>query len=203
MIQKRWFRVESDKDGNVLSCTSVDIGIKHRRGALIRFYEAVDDADACSQAKQWWERRQGLTSESRKRNRQRRAQSGVCEASERHGPPAPGRKLCATCLAAAVENGRRTRERHRSGDLEDHRRSPLSDIERLERAREQVARCDNEMKLLAGSWAAVAHWRTLKRLRALGPDGLEAWLIAHIPNYDQLMAKEHATAMEPLAQAAE
>lgn len=50
---------------------------------------------------------------------------------------------------------------------------------------------------------AKVYWNILRKLRMLGADGLEAWLIARIPNYEQLMAKESGAAEEPLAQAAE
>lgn len=88
MIQKKWFRVEHDKDGNILSCEEVDA--KGRAGSVVRFYEAANKADACSQAKAWWERRLQQNREYQRQRRQNNARTGRCQD---HGCALP----CARC----------------------------------------------------------------------------------------------------------
>lgn len=61
MIQKRVFRIEHDpKDGSIRSCQEVDS--KGRNGGIVRYYEALSEAEACSLAKQWWQQRISATS---------------------------------------------------------------------------------------------------------------------------------------------
>jgi hypothetical protein len=53
-LQLKWFRIEQDASGAILSCEEVEA--KGRRGAHVRYYEAVDKAAACDAAKAWYER---------------------------------------------------------------------------------------------------------------------------------------------------
>lgn len=53
VIQKKWFRIEHNADGSLGAVTEVDA--KGRNGSIVRYYESVDAADACRQAKEWYE----------------------------------------------------------------------------------------------------------------------------------------------------
>jgi hypothetical protein len=50
-IQRKWFRVEQDASGAILSCE--EVSTRGSKGAHVRYYEAVDKEDACAQAKAW------------------------------------------------------------------------------------------------------------------------------------------------------
>lgn len=87
MIQKKWFRIETDASGAILSCE--EVSSKGRPGAVVRYYEALTKADACKQARRWSEEQMRLRL---KLHADRRAK-GSCFACD--NPALPGKRSCA------------------------------------------------------------------------------------------------------------
>lgn len=103
-LQLKWFRVEQAADGSILSCEEVDA--KGRRGAHVRYYEAVDKAAACSAAKEWHERHKA---QGRARNKRRRQDPIVREAdiaaARRRQQSKRDVGLCASCGVNPLSTG--------------------------------------------------------------------------------------------------
>jgi len=211
-----WWRVELDKTGAILSCEHAAMGFTGSR--YIRFVEAETKHAACTDAKTWWLLRSERRAGTDRQYRARRKAEGTCINGKGHGPPEPGKTRCANCSRLKAEGERRRHERSSTGGPTDHRRSELDLVERRKATLLRGRRVQQKIIEFAGGNPAYGHWRTLCRLRKLGAAGFEAWLIARIPNYDALMAKEQGAdpgsgvaatvgqgsdAAEPLAAAAE
>lgn len=161
MIQKKWFRVETASDGSILSCEEVEA--KGRSGSVVRFYEAADKADACSQAKEWYERRRQQDREQSAKNRSERKALGLCSRSGCRSKPEKGRSYCARCSANKNEENKLRRQRRRDGDFSDSRIN--AGIQREKHGTQQSYR-----------W-----WLLLQRFDELGPVAFRAWLVSKIP----------------------
>lgn len=190
MIQKKWFSVEHQPGGTLGQVREVEA--KGRNGSVVRFYEATDKADACSQAAQWYLRIKAQQNASQNELRARRIAKGKCTHCEL--PAIPGRRTCARHI-----DRRRNRNKRPPATRPHYATLELAATALREANRASSARHNARI----GGPMAKVYWNILRKLRMLGADGLEAWLIARIPNYEQLMAKESGAAEEPLAQAAE
>lgn len=151
MIQKRWFSVETLADGSIGKVCEVEA--KGRNGSVVRFYEAVDKADACSQAKSWHEadkaRRRSAYSDRVSAN------PGACTLHPRHP------KKCPKC--------KEQRRRIKTGECAK-RRTEVS-AEELLKAKKIRDRISAE----ARTWVSL-----LSRFDALGPVAFRAWLVSRI-----------------------
>lgn len=119
-LQKKWFRIEQDAGGAILSCEEVDS--KGRKGAHVRYYEALDKAQACSDAVAWYEKSAAawriryekrradpaLVKEDSRRATARRdaaIEIGVCSSCRLL--PLVNKHVCAKCRDRFNENRRR------------------------------------------------------------------------------------------------
>jgi hypothetical protein len=107
VIQKRWFRIETAKDGSILNCSEVEA--KGRSGGVVRFYEAVDAADACSQAKAWYINDRNAKREWAAKARAAAKAKGLCVQCKRR-KPFKGKKQCQVCSDMKREIHLRWRE---------------------------------------------------------------------------------------------
>ena len=160
MIQKKWFRIETDSEGNILSCE--EVSSKGRQGAVVRYYEALDKADACKQAKEWANRYRETKRSSMNARRREREANGLCVYCGVR--PSASAQSCRECVAL---NTQRSREL-RLGRVP--RISRLSDTELRERVRDRKRQ---EQKLVAERWGssrAYARYLDLVRLDRSGPE---------------------------------
>lgn len=112
-LQFKWFRIEQDASGAILSCEEVDA--KGRKGAHVRYYEALDKASACSAAMGWYAAYTQVKREKSRTRRTKFAELGLCSSCSR--PKEPGREdvqVCKMCAARAAERQRATKGRRES-----------------------------------------------------------------------------------------
>lgn len=205
MIQKKWFRVETGKDGSVLSCEEVEA--KGRSGAVVRFYEAIDKAAACSAAKSWWEDKLRKAVVSGADRRLRYAKDGLCETCgkspvatdtrDRWGNP---RGRASTQCRACLDKAAHYRELRKAGVRT--RETRLGPDESFRREKERQRRSHEIDRQRAGGSAATFYLRMLKKLDAIGHVAFRAWLVSRIPALQQTQ-EWHPPLEYPMAEAAE
>lgn len=179
MIQKKWFSVEHLKDGSIGKVTEVEA--KGRSGAVVRFYEAADAADACTQAAQWFARSRAQSAAANRRRRDARRADALC--TDCGGTPTPGFVRCEGCRNRSAADMRLSRQGV-------NRRGPLLSPE------EAYARYRSNPTVRLAT--------VLRRFDALGPVAFRAWLVSKIPAMQQTQGEWHPPlAYEPMAQAAE
>lgn len=206
MIQKKWFCVETAADGSVLSCTQVEA--KGRSGAVVRFYEAVDEADACSQAKEWYDRWREGRRIANSRWRIKRAAAGLC-ISQQAGcdkTARPGMRTCQSCSDRTAAAQRRRRERRELGDFRDLRLNPGGAVAVMNTRSENRRRSRRNAASLAGSSYGYFHLLILRKLDELSPGealAFRAWLVSKIPSMQQTRSEWHPPLVESVADAAE
>lgn len=108
MIQKKWFRVETGKDGSVLSCEEVEAKGK-AVGSVVRFYEAADKADACRQAKLWWSHKKEIDRDYSEKRQKIRRKAGLCSRCGKN-PRAKNRVNCEPCQKLRIARAKELAE---------------------------------------------------------------------------------------------
>lgn len=172
MIQKKWFRIETDKDGAILSCE--EVSSKGRQGAVVRYYEALTKADACKQAKEWQRERANRNSANTKERRSRLNAQGKCGICRRAGPISPG-GVCKHCRSAEAKRAKELA----SGAERKIRRyaDPMAALDA-----ERLSKANTRARIVAkwGSTRAYDTWLVLRRLREEGAVALDAFLCSSI-----------------------
>lgn len=172
MIQKKWFSVETLKDGSVGKFCEVEA--KGRNGSVIRFYEAIDAADACSQAKDWHSRRKARDNKLRADKREELRATGVCFRCRKK--PMVNASWCAECRDKANLLRRQLRRGERPVSV-----PRLSADDAFAREKERNARDRERMKEKHGSAAVYRYVILLEKFDRLGPGAFRAWLVSKIP----------------------
>lgn len=170
MIQKKWFRVEQNKDGDILSCDEVEC--KGRQGAIVRYYEAADKAEACSLAKQWADNYRTIQNKHSEKLRNKRADSCLC--LDCGLPALADRSRCEKCLKTDAKKGREYRKRKRLGLPQLLHKLP--DQERWDNRKQQYTKSNNRRSEIWGSSTAHRYFLLLKKLHSLGAEAYEHWL---------------------------
>lgn len=163
MIQKKWFRIETDASGAILSCTEVDS--KGRQGAVVRYYEALTKADACRQAKEWAERFRSNLRASNVRRRDRLLAAGLCKWCGKN--PRVNADHCEECRVRVNKLNNQRRRDRRNGDS-----APRKNLDPIQ-LRENVRASNNRHKdSLRAKWGSESSWVTsclVRHLDTLGP----------------------------------
>lgn len=161
MIQKKWFRVEHQKDGSI-SCDEVEA--KGKNGAVVRYYEALTKEEACYKAKQWWDK----AKERYKEYSANRRASGICSCGK---TARLGMCKCQDCADKSI-NRKRARK---LGVLGSWKRK--SSAEEALKARRDTNAKHN--KLRGGSVGSVCR-TALRKLDSLGHEDFRKWLVSEI-----------------------
>lgn len=114
MIQKKWFRIETDGDCAILSCEEVSSrGKQTKRIVGVRFYYAHNKAEAIRQARSRHVRKRASQSARDARLYKERTALNTCRKCNRQ--PAPNRTRCAFHLKRDAESARRRANLQRKG----------------------------------------------------------------------------------------
>ena len=205
MIQRKWFWIEHLPDGGIGRTGESET--KGRNGSVIRYYEAVDLADACAQAQQWWARKKQTNAEFSARRRKERFARGLCEScgqrpieqsktqknrwgglSVRHHKVA---KKCRECMDRTAELSLERRRGLRPANHPDANTAYAKALEWRERAAAKAI-------AKAGSSTGIVYLRMLTKFDELGAVAFRAWLVSKIP-----AMSETGDPAQPMAQAAE
>ncbi len=157
-LQKKWFRIETGKDGDILSCE--EVSAKGRAGSVVRYYEALDKAEACAAAKAWAEnhrRNQRERSERYLSNPEKRSNRNRSERERRKKIRAGEHRPSSVPPLPAEEKLRRTKERN------DRRNSR---VKRAVQTATKILPSANDMLQIYQSIAAEFDSRTPREFRA-------------------------------------
>lgn len=168
MIQKRWFRIETAKDGSILSCSEVEA--KGKGGGVVRFYEAADAADACAQAKAWYAAERQRCNAGVKQRAAARKARGLCISCK---TPSPDFARCKTCRDRYAEY-----QRLQKSGL-SNKRQAADPVEQLQRKKDRAA----AFKAKKGGSAKYQYSLILSKLDKLSPGeapAFRAWLVGKI-----------------------
>jgi hypothetical protein len=173
MIQKKWFRIETDVSGAIISCAEVDS--KGKQGAVVRYYEALTKADACKQAKEWYASRKKWIAKNVLRRRAIVKDGGCRQCSSPRGSAGTS-NFCRRC---ADELARRQREM-RAGTFV-HTRGPQADSAEsaFEKHKNNLRSKAERIAKIGGSGAARL-LGTLRQFDQLGPDRFRSKLCERI-----------------------
>lgn len=162
-----WWRIELDSSGAIRSCEQVEANAKNTN--LVRFVEASTKAEACSSAKQWWERRKAAQRAARKSLKFERLERGLCLCGK---PIAANRSQsrCEGCLNDFNE----WRSKQRAGET-----TPRTAADPV-RSRENIRKSNARNFKKRGGSAGVYLRRCLKQFDNLGPEKFRAWLVSEI-----------------------
>lgn len=189
------WRVELDKrTGDILRFAKCEPGFTST--TYIRYVEASTAPEACSLAKQWYERHCGMQNARSKRVRDRRRESGLCIYCGHS--PRPGAVACQACTDRNAAHTQAARRRGHAGETIDLRRTLGAEGARAKLRERNAARRRAHPEKNLNLLAHVA----LRALRDLSPGeapAYEAWLVARI---ERARSKNHGVE-EALAQAAE
>ncbi len=169
MIQKKWFRIETDASGAILSCEEVNS--KGRQGATVRYYEALTKAAACSQASKWAAKHREVRNNANRERAERLRSAGLCVTCGRS--PRGNASRCDRCRE---EYNARVRQL-RTGAAP--KISKLSDLALRESTRESAASKNRSMR---AKWGRVGadYYLVLKRFDAIGPEAFRVDLCQRI-----------------------
>lgn len=169
-MQKKWFRIETDASGAILSCDEVDS--KGRQGAIVRYYEALTKAEACEKAKEWAARyRASATAHTMRRQESAKA-NGYC--INCYARPRVNASRCEICRDKF--NARKRELRSGSEPLI----RKLSDDQLLEHVLRKRQRARDKAKQKWGSYRSVEVYLMLSKLDTVGPDAFRAYLCDRI-----------------------
>lgn len=147
MIQKKWFAVEQHADGSLGAVTEAPA--KGRNGSVVRYYEAVDAADACAQAKEWYENYSKVHARGAAAGRARKMAAGKCTNCGINKGPDATRWHCRGC---ADKQNARDRERTRLGCVTLPKKSVnVAEMRDKRRALDEKGR-ERKIKLSGSLW---------------------------------------------------
>lgn len=202
MIQKKWFSVEHLKDGSIGKV--VEVEAKGRSGAVVRFYEAGDAADACSQALAWYARYAEKARDSAREKLRAKRADGLCTGSGCRRQPRDGKSMCRECLEKTSKRSAAIKRRRRAGDSSNLRLHPGGPEGVMNRRIQNSRARHDSIKSLPGGRTANRYRQILDKFDGLGPVAFRVWLVSKIPAMQQTQGEWHPPmAYEPMAQAAE
>lgn len=165
MIQKKWFRIETDASGAILSCE--EVSSKGRQGAIVRYYEALTKADACKQAKEWAARYRSICAASQRKTAHEAKEKGLCIRCRVN--PLVNASHCESCREKARAEHVELRKRRKRGEPV---RTPMP----ADKLRERVAQEQLRYKRKWGGARPYEYARLLKRIDTMGREELRQWV---------------------------
>lgn len=159
---RKWYRVELDSSGAILSCTEVEGA--GRKNSHVRYVEALSAADATSEAKAWYEKVRQQLRDSLNRRRALREKAGKCKSCGKH-PAKRHRKWCAECLGKCATRRAERVARGRPESPEEHAIK---------------AKAHKDARRITYGTEAAARWFDLLRNYDANPSDFRAWLVGKI-----------------------
>lgn len=163
-----WYRVELDGSGAVTATECA--GPSRVNTRHVRYVEAVDAAQACSEVLAWYAKRRRKANERESALRNQNRAAGLCSVVCCKSKPKTGRKQCSLHLKAKADSARR---RYNGAPALIPKTSPEQILANVRK------RTEDAKKITGGSCGTYA--RILGVFDKLGPVAFRAWLVSKIP----------------------
>jgi hypothetical protein len=183
---RKFFRIELDKTGAILSCSEVEASEKG--GKFVRYVEALDAAGACEQVNAWWAARKAAHRASGAARVAARRAAGVCIDCAK--PAVVGRARCSAHMRANYEGQLRAIARS-AGESVPRMRAPTAESAQQALARSRLHGARAVAK--NGRHTESAYRRCLAHFDKLSPKQFRAWLVGKISALEaKRLAKKEA-----------